>query len=126
MVREIYVRTPDDPNYASGVIDFSNEVESVITQIRMILGTNNGDVLGDHVFGVNLDYLVFNTIKNTFEIKEKINDQISAYVRTGKNITVTTDISFGKEGNGCDYAVVDIYINGVKSVGFLVDRENYK
>ena len=50
-IKEIYIRDDKDPYYDPKIIDYQNEVESVISQIRMILGTLNGQVFGDYDFG---------------------------------------------------------------------------
>ena len=122
MVKEIYIRTPNDPNYEEGVIEYSNEVESAISQIRMILETHNGEVLGAYNFGIDLDYLVFNTIRDSFSIEKEIQEQLSLYAHISKNLSVDVKVNFGNSNEGYDYAVVDVYLNGVKSVGFVVDK----
>lgn len=128
MIKEIYLRTPDDPNYVSGVIDFKSETEYLLNQIRVILGTREGDVLETYNLGVNLEDLVFNTVKNSMEIEEMINNQITVYVHVPRGMSVTTSVSFGDSGYGYDYAIVDININGQKYLGFLIDknRDNIK
>lgn len=123
MIKEIYIRTKTDPYFEEGIIDYSNEVESVISKVRTLLGTKPGEVLGDYNFGIDLDYLIFNTKLPAAEIKRKIDDKLSTYVPNTKNITISTEINFGKSGYGYDYAVIDIYINGTKSVGLLIDKE---
>lgn len=123
MIKEIYTRTKDDPYYEEGVIDFSNEVESVITKVRTLLNTKPGEVLGDYNFGLNLDYLVFNTKVPASEIKKVIDDKLNIYVPNTSNISLSTQVSFGHSGYGYDYAVIDVYINGTKAVGFLIDKE---
>ena len=123
-IREIYIRNEKDPYYIPGTIDFQNEIESVITQIRMILGTRKGDVLGSYDFGVDLDYMVWGTKRNAEDVAEAIRDQIRDYVRHGKNITVDVTVDFGDSGEGYDYAVINIYINGQKSIGFLIDKND--
>lgn len=123
MIKEIYTRTKDDPYYEEGVIDFSNEVESVITKVRTLLNTKPGEVLGDYNFGLNLDYLVFNTKVSASEIKKVIDDKLNIYVPNTSNISLSTQVSFGHSGYGYDYAVIDVYINGTKAVGFLIDKE---
>lgn len=123
MIKEIYTRSKDDPFYEKGIVDYSNEVESKITKIRTLLSTKPGDVLGDYNFGIDLDYLVFNTKDSASDIKKKIDDKISTYIPNNSNITITTELSFGQSGYGYDYAVIDIYINGSKAVGLLVDKE---
>lgn len=123
MIKEIYTRTKTDPYYEDGIIDFTNEVESTITKVRTLLSTKPGEVLGDYNFGINLDYLVFSTNLPAGEIKKSIDDKLSTYVPNTNNIKISTQVSFGHSGYGYDYAVIDIYINGVKAVGLLVDKE---
>lgn len=122
MIREIYIRDEKDPNFIPGVIDYSNEVERVISEIKMILGTQKGQVLGNYDFGVDLDYIVFNTKRSAEEVAKEINEQINMYVDKGDNMTVNVEVSFGDSGMGYDYAVIDIIINGQKAIGFLLDK----
>ena len=57
------------------------------------------------------------------QIKEKIKNQIDAYANFGKHITYDVDIEFGDSGEGYDYAVVDIILNGKKAAAFLIDKD---
>lgn len=123
-IKEIYIRDDKDPYYDDTIIDYQNEVESVISQIRMILGTLNGQVFGDYDFGIDLEYMVFNTKYSSNKIMEKLNDEIDKYVYHSDNISIYCDINFGDSGEGYDYAVLDIYINGAKSIGFLIDKND--
>lgn len=123
-IKEIYIRDDKDPYYDDTIIDYQNEVESVISQIRMILGTLNGQVFGDYDFGIDLEYMVFNTNYASNKIMEKLNDEIDKYVYHSDNISIYCDINFGDSGEGYDYAVLDIYINGAKSIGFLIDKND--
>lgn len=123
-IKEIYIRDEKDPYYDDTIIDYQNEVESVISQIRMILGTLNGQVFGDYDFGIDLEYMVFNTKYASNKIMEKLNDEIDKYVYHSDNISIYCDINFGDSGEGYDYAVLDIYINGAKSIGFLIDKND--
>lgn len=122
MIREIYIRTPDDPNFVPGVIDFKNETEYLLNQIRMLLGTKKGDVLEEYNFGADLESFVFNTVRSASEMEKIIDDQISIYVDIPESMTVSTEVSFGDSGKGYDIAVVDIIINGNKCMGFLIDK----
>ena len=123
-IKEIYIIDDKDPYYDDTIIDYQNEVESVISQIRMILGTLNGQVFGDYDFGIDLEYMVFNTKYASNKIMEKLNDEIDKYVYHSDNISIYCDINFGDSGEGYDYAVLDIYINGAKSIGFLIDKND--
>ena len=123
MVKEIYIRTPNDPNFVPNIIDYSNEVESTLSQLKMILGTNKGDVLGTYDFGLDLNYLVFGTKLPKEEIRQRLLDQIVSYGNISKNISLDIDINFGQSGYGYDYAIIDIIINGKKK-GFFYGRIN--
>ena len=123
MEKEIYIRTPDDPNFVPNIIDYSNEVESTLSQLKMILGTNKGDVFGTYDFGLDLNYLVFGTKLPKEEIRQRLLDQIVSYGNISKNISLDIDINFGQSGHGYDYAIIDITINGKKTIGFLVDKD---
>lgn len=120
MIREIYLRNIEDPNYQEGILEHSNDVESIIQQIRMILGTDYGQVLGDCNFGVSLKKLVFQTKIPKQKIEQLIQEQINDYVNT-KNYSVTTKVSFGKSSLSSDYAIVDIIINQKAVLGIIVE-----
>lgn len=123
MIKEIYIRDEKDPNFQPGIIDHDNELESVISQIKMILGTKEGEVLGAPYFGLDLEYLVFNTKINAERLQEKIFDAINEGVSHSSNIFIENSVSFGKSASGFDYCVVDIIINGNKTIGFLISND---
>lgn len=122
MVKEIYIRTEDDPMYIPGLVDYSNEIESIISKVRMLLGTTPGEVLGDHNFGIDIEYLVFNTKVAAYDIKEKLNELILTYIPHSDKVRLGVDINFGKTTKGNDFGIVDVYINETKAIGFLIDR----
>jgi len=124
MFREIYIRTEDDPYYDPNIVDYSNEIEEIITQLRVLLGTGRGEVLGNYDFGTNLEYYVFSTIKNGDEICKEIDQQIRLYCYISDNVKVTTDMEFGKDNSGRDYAVLNVNINGTKAAGFLIEKDD--
>lgn len=119
MVKDIYTRSPEDKGYVFGQYEHSDPIESIITKIKMILGTSPGQVYGDINFGIGLEDLVFQTRINKIEIEEKVRDQIYQYIEESVDYNIRPSISFGKE-EGYDFAVLDIYINEQKSVGILV------
>jgi len=119
MVKDIYTRSPDDPNYVYGVYSHSNPVESIITKIKMILGTTQGQVFGNINFGVGLEDLVFQSRINKNDLEEKIKGQIYQYIEESQEYDIRASVSFGRD-NGVEFAVVDVYIDNQKSVGILV------
>lgn len=123
MISEIYVRDENDPNYIPNMLEFKDEVESIITQIRMIIGTVPGEVFGSPEFGFDIEEYIFRTRYDAGRISELLDEQLNTYLKHSDNTTVQVGINFGDSGRGYDYAVLDIYINGQKTLGFLIDKD---
>jgi hypothetical protein len=119
MIQEIYIRNPEDPNYRYGVFSHSDPIESIISKLKMILGTTQGQVLGDLNFGVGIEDIIFETRVNKVELEEKILKQIQAYISESSRFKINPSVSFGK-ADGFDYCLIDIYINDQKAIGVLV------
>ena len=122
MIKEIYIRDENDPNYEPDRIEFSDEVESAITQLRMIIGTAPNEVLGSPNFGFELEDYIFTTKLSGGEITERLDEQLNNYLRLSNNIKMTIDISFGDSGKGWDYAILDVYINGKIMIFIIIVR----
>lgn len=120
MIKEIYLRNIDDQHYEN-ILEHSSDTESIIQQVKMILGTENGQVLGDYNFGVNLKKLIFQTNISKAKIQQMIQEQISDYIQSYNNYSISTNVSFGKLNNGSDYAIVDIIINQKAVLGIIVE-----
>jgi hypothetical protein len=120
MIQELYIRNPEDANYQYGILHHSDPIESIISKIKMIFGTRQGAILGDLNFGVGLEDLIFETRINKLELEEKIKNQISMYIDESKDYNIAPQVSFGN-ADGYDFCVIDIYINGTKVVGILVN-----
>lgn len=120
MIKEIYLRGDSDVNFENR-LEHSSDVETILTGIRMILGTRKSQVLGDYNFGTSLKDLIFTTRYNKDRIQDMIQSQIDNYIKGFPNYTINTDVKFGKLTNGSDYCIVDIYINQEKMLAVLVD-----
>jgi hypothetical protein len=118
-VKEIYIRNPEDPNYQYNVFSHSDPIESIISKVKMILGTTQGQILGDINFGVGIEDLIFETKINKVELEEKILKQIQQYVSESSQFKIQPSVSFGK-ADGFNYAIIDIFINDQKSIGILI------
>ena len=119
MIQDIYTRNPDDPNFQFGVLAHDNVIESIITKIRMILGTKSGQVFSNLGFGVGIEDLIFETRINKQQLEEKIKTQFELYISESSDYKITPEVSFGK-ADGYDYAVIDVFIDNQKVIGFLV------
>lgn len=120
MIKEIYLRNIKDAHYED-ILEHSSDTESIIQQVKMILGTENGQVLGDYNFGVNLKKLIFQTNIPKAKIQNMIQEQISKYIKGYDNYSISTKVTFGKLNNGSDYAIVDIIINQTAVLGVIID-----
>lgn len=119
MIQDLYTRSPDDPNYVYGIYSHNDPIESIISKIKMLFGTTQGQVLGDMNMGVGLEDLIFQTRINTSELEEKIKRQISQYIYESGKYKIEPRVSFGRT-DSYDYCLVDVFINEQKIIGILI------
>ena len=55
-----------------------------------------------------------------FDLEEKITSQIFQYIAEASEYRIRPSVQFGRTDLGSDYALVDIFIDEIKSVGILV------
>jgi len=119
MIQDIYIKSPEDPNFVYGVLHHNDPIESIISKIKVILSTRKGEVLGAPSFGVGIEDLIFETKINKITLEESIISQINQYVDESARYTITPSVSFGKTDSE-DFAIIDILINDQKVIGILV------
>ncbi len=122
MIQEIYTRMPTDTKYNPNILDTHDEVERILTEIRTILGTKHGEVLGDPNFGIDLEQYVFSYGIRKQEILKNLKNQIDQYLYYDpEKYTIDLDLNYGKDlVDRSDYAVLDIIINQLKLQGILI------
>lgn len=106
---EIYNRDPEDPGYKEGQLEITDEVEIAIGQIKMLLLTEKGEVLGDPAFGLGLDSLLFELNLSEDSIREEIRKQIDVYAPMFNKVGGYFDIKF-YIGTNRDIGLFDFYI----------------
>lgn len=119
MAREIYMRDPTDPYYKSDIMEINDEVEMLITQIKMILFTRPGEVLGAPDFGVALEDQLFTLNINEYALKSMLFDQVIKFIPLSEKYHVQFDVNFSK-GTVRDICLIDVKINGNPLFGILV------
>jgi hypothetical protein len=119
MLKDIYIRDPEDPNFQFGILDHSDAIESIISKVKMLMGTRQGQIVGDIYFGLGIEDLIFETRINKTQLEEKIKQQFSLYISETKDYEITPSVSFGR-ADGYDYAIIDIYINDKRVIGLVV------
>lgn len=121
MIREIYTRDSGDPAYEDAKVETNGTLEILLSKIRMLLGTDKGEVLGEYNLGLNLEDLVFKTRQNAASIEKTIQEQLGMYVAGYDGYKIYPSVKFGHHKDGYDYAIIDIKINDVRVQSFLVD-----
>jgi hypothetical protein len=119
MIKDIYIRNPEDPNFKFGVLEHTDAIESILSKIKMLMGTRPGQIVGDLNFGLGIEDLIFETKINKNHLEEQIKVQFDQYISETKDFKITPQVSFGK-ADGYDYAVIDIFINDERVIGLLV------
>jgi hypothetical protein len=119
MIKDFYIRDPEDPNFKYGVLDHSDAVESIITKVKMLLGTSSGQIFANLGFGIGIEDLIFETRINKTQLEEKIKSQFDQFISESKDFKITPSVSFGK-ADGYDYAIIDVYIDDQRVIGLLV------
>ncbi len=121
MIREIYTRDPNDPQYEEGMFETQGALDEILAKVRMLLGTTKGEVLGDHNLGIDIESLVFKTTKNNTIIETEINRQINEYINGLDKYRLESKVKFGHHKDGYDYAVIEILVNDKRIQSYLVD-----
>lgn len=123
MIREIYCKLPTDQDYELKV-ESMNALTNLLQQIKVVLGTKPGEVLGNPMFGVNLEKYLFLMNYNKDEIKQMIIYEITSNIVYDPQLfSVNIDISFGHNANDpYEYALIDIVINEQKCMGIIVNQ----
>lgn len=119
MLRELYLRDPSDEYYQENILEHSSELENLLGQIRMILFTKQGDVMGSFEMGFNLEDKLFLFNLNHTQIKVKLLEQIYAYCPDASRYKLDVDVQFFK-GSVRDICLIDIIVDDEKRIGILV------
>jgi len=108
-MREIYNRDPMDPSYNPYQIEVTDPVEICVGQLKMLLLTNKGEVLGDSKFGMNLEELIFNLELSESAIKKELDLFLKIYVPLFQKLGGSYDLKF-YQGTQRDIATLDFKI----------------
>lgn len=117
MLRELAFREPLDPRYDATKVETSSDLEALIAKIRMILYTNQGEILGEPELGLNLESFLFDFDINENLIRERFYSQISKYI-TERQFMI--DIDFKRSDDETQkYLTILININGQPALGVI-------
>ena len=108
-MREIYNRDPLDPSYNPFQIETTDPVEICVGQLKMILLTNKGEVLGDTKFGLNLEELIFSLNLSESSIRNELDLFLKTYIPLFRKLGGSYDLKF-YQGTERDIATIDFKI----------------
>ena len=116
-LKDFYMRSEGDPKYKSGVIQVSDDTEEAISQIKMTLLTDKGEVLGEPEFGLEVNKYLFDFETNPFGLSNEANLQIEKYVASSKIKNIEVTPSKFTDDRERDVFVLEVNINGDNSFG---------
>jgi hypothetical protein len=106
---EIYNRDPGDPFYKSDVVEITDPIEICIGQLKMLLLTIKGEVLGDPSFGLSLEELVFSMDLSQKTLTDEIDRSIRNYVPMFNQLGGYFNVEF-YAGTARDIVYLNFYI----------------
>lgn len=120
---DIYNKIPTDQNYKAQV-ETIDEVEQILSQIKMVLGTHKGDILGEPMFGVDINQYLFSMNYNQEEINEIIQTSVLLNISYDESkYKVELQVDFGKDAvNASDYACISVSINEIRRLGIIINQ----
>jgi len=118
MLHEIYCRNVNDPGYRQNQLETTNELEALLTKIRMIIFTTKGEVLGYPNLGLSLEEQLFELQANNATLQKSFYDQLAQFAPDSGKYKVEIDVKF-QQGEVRDFCFIDIYIDGTKLLGVL-------
>lgn len=119
-MREFYLRDDNDPNYIPDILETSNEMEALVYQIRMTIGTSSGEVLGETLFGADPEDMLFATNYNIDAWNNKLLEQLKKYSMVAREHNLEVNTVTMTDGYK-DVGILDIKINGKSIIGFAFD-----
>lgn len=118
MLKEIYCRNENDPNYVNTILETRDAIEALLTKIRMIIFTNRGEVLGYPDLGLDLDSMLFELNYSGFQIQRDFYAQIANFCPEARDYKIDLEVNF-VPGTVRDICYIDIYIDGTKYLGVV-------
>lgn len=95
---DFYIRYPDHPNYDPDVVQITDPVDVLVGKIENVLFSNKGDVLGDPLFGADLENLIWKTRVNDVVIRERVQEQFGRYIPELSRVPYTIEVVFMQDG----------------------------
>ena len=109
-MREINNRAPGDPKYKANQLEVTDPVEICVCQLKMLILTGKGEVLGDPKFGFDLEALLYELNLSEASIRKELDKQLYIYCPLFSALNGYYKLQF-YVGTLRDIATLDFYIN---------------
>jgi hypothetical protein len=120
-IRDFYMRVPGDPKYIKDTFETTDEIEETVSQIRMTLLTEQGEVLGEPQFGVDVDKYLFDFDINPFALSADAERQIDKYVTGSRKREIQVRPAKYTDEKQREVFVLGVEIKGRTSFALLYD-----
>lgn len=117
------MRDESDPYYDANKFEVNDEIEALVYQIKMPLGTNNGEVLGEYDFGCSLEGLLFTSEFYMVGFDRVVTDQVAKYSELANVYPVAISIMNIPDGMYKSAVLLDAKINGKSTFGMLLGND---
>lgn len=122
-MRELNLRDESDPNYRTEMMEVNDDIEALVYQIKMTLGTNRGEVLGEAGFGTDLDGMLFMSEFNANGFNMVVSNQIETYSELAQVYPVGVEMVQMPISQYRSAVMLDIKINGKSMFGVLLGKD---
>ena len=120
-VRDFYMRAVGDPKYIKDTLETTDEIEEAVSQIRMTLLTEKGEVLGEPNFGVDVNKYLFEFDIDPFALSGSAEQQIDKYVTSSRKRDIQVRPGKYTDEKDRQIFVLSIDIKGSDSFALLYD-----
>ena len=122
-MRELNLRDESDPNYRASMLEVNDDIEALIYQIKMTLGTNRGEVLGEAGFGADLDGMLFMSEFSGNGFNMAVANQIETYSELAQVYPVGVQVVQMQISQYRNAVMLDIKIQGKSMFGVLLGND---
>ncbi len=121
--KDFYLRSPGDPNYREDIFESNDSIENAVQQVRMVLLTRKGEVLGEDIGFDSEKYLFDYEFSDLGEMERDANAQINEFVLLARPYTITAE-AFTMDDIGDPYKVglgLGVKVDGKSAFATMFD-----
>ena len=122
-MKDFNLRDESDPNYNPNVLEVNDDIEALIYQVKMPLGTNRGEVLGEFDFGCELEGLLFASEFYMVGFDTVVSDQVTKYSELAQLYPVSVSMVSSPIDAYKSSVLLDVKINGKSTFGVLLGKD---